>query len=189
MSGKENIIANILAEAEAESAETLRIANEKAAEIEKADQTFCDKAKAEATARAEQEGKQTMARYISVAGMDVKKVLLQAKQDKMTEAMERAEKAILSLPEEKYNTFLIGMIEKYAEKGDVVVFAASDKKKVKAAAQYAESKGFTSRADGDFSGGLILESGNCDKNLTLSILLKEYKEGHESEIAAILAGE
>lgn len=188
MSGKENIIANILAGAEAEKAETLRLAQEKAAEIADADEAYCEKAKKEATERAKKEGERTVERYVSVANMDVKKILLQVKQEKISAVMAKAEKALSELGESEYTAFLIGMMEKYAEKGDTVVFASTEKARVKTAADFAQKQGYEIRFDGEFSGGLILESEGFDKNLTVSMLLKEYKEGHEAELASILQG-
>lgn len=188
MSGKENIIANIRAKAEAECAEILNAAQEKAKAIARADEEYCSAAKAETIAKAEKEAKNTMDRYISVANMDVKKVILAAKQQSIANAMSAAEQKILTLSTEDYNKFLIDCIERHGETGDCVIFAKADENRVEKAISYAKSKGLTTRLDGNFSGGLILEGKNYDKNLTVAMLLKEYKEFNEAKIAEMLIG-
>lgn len=189
MSGKENIIANILARAEAESAEIIKAAQDKADAVRKTDEEYCNAAKAETIAKAEKEAKTTMERYISVANMDVKKVILAAKQESIAKAMEAAQQKILNLSTEDYNKFLISCIERHGETGDCVVFAKADENRVEKAISYAKSKGLTTRLDGNFSGGLVLEGKSCDKNLTVAMLLKEYKEANESKIAEMLIGQ
>lgn len=191
MSGKENIIANILADARAEKDRILAAAKEKADEIARADEAFCKEAEQNVQKRAEENERLTVARYVSVANMDVKKVLLQAKQDKISKTFERAEEKILSMDKEAYAAFILSLLDKYAEEGDEVVLSARDKERITPAeiAAYATKKGIalTCRADGAFSGGIVLEGKVYDKNLTLSMLLKEYKEAHETEIIRILS--
>lgn len=186
MSGKENIIANILQNAEAEKAEILRNAQEKIAQTERADEAYCAALRSETLEKTKKERTVTVERYISVANMDVKKLLLKAKRDQISVVLQRAEEYILALDADKYNAFLVNLLDKNAESGDKAVFSVKDKDRAARAIEYAQEKGYDPRSDGDFSGGLILEGKNFDKNLTVSMLLKEYQESHEGEIAAIL---
>lgn len=191
MSGKENIIANILSEAEEEKERLLAAAREKADEIARADEAYIESLRQKNEKQAEENERATVARFISVANMDVKKVLLQAKQEKISEVFQRAEEKILSMDKESYSAFLFSLLDRYAEEGDCVVLSERDGAKITPAeiAGYAKKRGISlsCRADGKFSGGVILEGKIYDKNLTVSMLLKEYRETHETEIAAALA--
>ena len=193
MSGKENIIANILSEAEAEKDRILSAAKAKAEEISEADEEYIRTLTAQRAERAAANDRVTLARYLSVANMDVKKVILQAKRDEIEKVFSLAEKKILGMDEKAYTAFLYSLLENYAEEGDCVVVGERDKDKLTSAdvAAYAAQKGLTLtyRADGKFSGGLILEGKVYDKNLTVAMLLKEYAEAHETEIAEALANE
>lgn len=191
MSGKENIIANILSDAEAEKDRILAAAKEKADEIARADDAFCGALEQKTKAQAEENERTILARYVSVANMDVKKVLLQEKQERIAQTFERAEEKILSMDKKAYSAFIFSLLDRYAEEGDVVVLSERDKERITPAeiAAYAKQKGLclTCRADGKFSGGVLLEGKIYDKNLTVSMLLKEYREVHETEIARILS--
>lgn len=186
MSGKENIIANILQGAEEEKAAILRAAQEQIDSIEQADAQYCAALLAETEEKAAKEHVSTVERYISVANMDVKKLLLKAKREQISAVLQQAEQAVLSLEQGAYNRFLIGLMEKYAEPGDRAVFASTERDRAAEAIAYAQAHGYATRTDGDFSGGLMLEGDKFDKNLTLPMLLKEYSESKEGEIAAIL---
>ena len=191
MSGKENIIANILSDAEAEKDRILAAAKEKADEIARADDAFCGELEQKTRAQAEENERTILARYVSVANMDVKKVLLQEKQERIAQTFKRAEELILSMDKKAYSALVFSLLDRYAEEGDEVVLSERDKGRITPAeiAAYAKQKGLslTCRADGKFSGGVILEGKVYDKNLTVSMLLKEYREAHETEIARILS--
>ena len=191
MSGKENIIANILSEAEAERDRLLAAAKEKADEIARADEAFCAELKQKTQKQAEENERAAIARFTSVAGMDAKKVLLQAKQEKISAVFAAAEEKILSMDKKAYSAFVFALLDKYAEEGDCAVLSEKDAGRISPAeiADYAKKRGISlsCRADGKFSGGVILEGKVYDKNLTVSMLLKEYREAHETEISAALA--
>lgn len=186
MSGKENIIARILQDAEEEKTEILRAAAESVAEIERADEEYCAALRAEAERRMAEEKISVVERCVSAANMDVKKGVLKAKREQISAVFQIAEERILSLGQAEYNRFLIGLIEKNAEEGDTVVFSEKESARAAEAIEYAVKRGYATRTDGKFSGGLILEGKTYDKNMTLSMLLREYRESHEGEIADLL---
>ena len=193
MNGKDNIIANILSKAEEEKAQTLSAAQQKAEAVFESDRTFCAELKEKTLLQCAESEKAALARAVTLANMDVKKLTLQVKQSCLLDVFSAAEKSILSLDGEKYLQFIFSLLDQYAEEGETVVVASADKARVseEEILSYAKQKGITLsyRADGAFSGGIILESKKYDKNLTVSMLLKEYRESHETEIAAILLGE
>ena len=188
MSGKENIIANILSGAEAEKEELLRAATDKAEEISRADDEYIAALKAETEQKCAREETLTVERFESVAALDVKKRLLQAKQDKIAEVYERAEAAFAAMDDQKYNDFLCSLLEKYAEKGDTIVFSAKEEGRVAVACERAKKEGYAVRFDGAFSGGILFEGKNYDKNATVPALVREYGETHGRLVAEILEG-
>ena len=193
MNGKDNIIANILSKAEEEKAQTLSAAQQKAAAVFESDRAFCAELKEKTLLQCAESEKAALARAVTLANMDVKKLTLQVKQSCLLNVFSQAEKSILSLDGEKYLQFIFSLLDQYAKEGETVVVASADKDRVseEGILSYAKQKGITLsyRADGAFSGGIILESEKYDKNLTVSMLLKEDRESHETEIAAILLGE
>lgn len=193
MNGKENIIANILSAAEAEKTETLQAAQEKVQTFARADAKYVSELNEATSAKNANNEQNAVSRAISLANMDAKKRILQAKQSKISEVFAFAEKNILALDDEKYLQFIISLLDKYAEDGDIVVVSEADKNRVSEEKifAYAADKGvkLSYRADGAFTGGVILEGEIYDKNLTVSMLLNEYRESHEAEVNSILAGE
>ena len=191
--GKENIIGNILSAAEEDKAQVLSAARAQAEEIVRADEKFCADMQAQTSAAGEAAERTERARAAARARMDTGKLLLAARQAEISAAFAAAEQAVLALDRAGYARFVFALLDRYAEAGDTVVVPASQREKVteKDVADYAEKRGMplSYRADGQFSGGVILENEKYDKNLTLSMLLQEYREGHEAEVAAILAGE
>ena len=91
----------------------------------------------------------------------------------------------------RYPALLAGMISSAAEKGDVVVFAAADKKAVKVAEileAVRRQTGLTLKASeeyGDFSGGIVLRGAACDKNLTLDVELDALRSAGEIKYDAM----
>lgn len=193
MNGKDNIIANILSAAEAQKTEILNAAQAKADAIAKEDESFAEKLREKTLSDCEKNEKLAIERAVTLANMDVKKLTLQTKQAKISEVFSKAEKFVLSLDDEKYLQFILSLLDKYAEDGDTLVVATADKERIseQQITAYAQKKGvaLSYRADGAFSGGVILENEKYDKNLTVSMLLKEFKAERETEIATILAGE
>lgn len=191
-SGKEKIIASILEGAEAEAEALKKEADKKIDEIRAADAAFfaeCDDGK----------NKEIAANELSIlsgsrlkAELDVRKAVLAKKQEKLSEAFKRAEEKILS-DDEAYLSFISGALKQYAENEDTVVVAKSDEKRISREfiKSFAKENGLSLsyRADGKFSGGVILEGENCDKNLTIETILSEYKRNNENRIADILFGD
>lgn len=186
---KESIISNILSTANTEAETILAEAREKASALQQDDLAFAEATMCEAEEKAKREELLAIERAKSVAALDVKKLLLKAKQDKIAEVFEKAEKAFIDMDEKKYNDFIISMLEKYLEKGDEVVFAKADENRVGKAVKFIKEKGNSYRMDGAFSAGVVLENKSADKNLTVASLLGEYRETSEIKIASMLQGE
>lgn len=191
-SGKEKIIASILGGAEAEAEALKKEADKKIDEIRTADVAFAAECE-------DEKNKEIAANEFSIlsgsrlkAELDVRKTVLAKKREKLNEAFKKAEEKILS-DDEAYISFIGGAVKQYAEDGDTVVVSPSDEKRISKdfIGNLAKENGISLsyRADGKFSGGVILEGKSYDKNLTIETILGEYKRNNENRIADILFGD
>lgn len=190
--GKENIIAGILSAAEADKAQVLSAARAQAEEIARADEAFCASLRAQTEKTAQETEETEILRASARARMDTGKVLLAARQEEISAAFAAAEEAFRTMDKKKYFDFIVSLLDRWAEEGDTVVLAAEDAERVseRDIASYAAARGIrlSCRADGAFSGGVMLENDRYDKNLTVGMLLQEYRASHEAEIASVLSG-
>ena len=190
--GKENIIAGILSAAEADKAQVLSAARAQAEEIARADEAFCASLRAQTEKTAQETEETEILRASARARMDTGKVLLAARQEEISAAFAAAEEAFRTMDKKKYFDFIVSLLDRWAEEGDTVVLAAADAERVseRDIASYAAARGIrlSCRADGAFSGGVMLENDRYDKNLTVGMLLQEYRASHEAEIASVLSG-
>lgn len=191
MDGKEAIINKIISDANAEAQAILTAAEEAAATQVEAAEEAAKKNHATLIAAAEKNAGELIARRITVADLDVKKLYLNAKKDVIDKVFARAYDKLLALPEKDYKALVAGMIEAYADDGDEVTVSKKDKGVITAAfiADVAKKKGVKlslSGTYGDFTGGVILSGNGVDKNLTLEVELKLLREELETEVAATL---
>lgn len=129
-------------------------------------------------------------RRITVANLEVRKLLLAAKKNALDDIFAEALRSICTLPKEDYLQIIIGMLAA-AEDGDTVKIAATDKDVITAdfIASYAASKGINISLDKDFAaikGGIILCSGEVEKNLAIEVEFDALRERLEPQVAAKL---
>lgn len=131
-------------------------------------------------------------RRTTVASLEVKKLVLQAKKQVVDKAFDEAAKLIKS--DEKAYKNLIERMLSFVEDGDEIVLSEFDEKLV--SDEFVEKtvnklgkKATISEKRGSFKGGIKLVGKNTDKNLTLEAELAEFKREEESVVAQILFGE
>ena len=191
MTGKEAIVAKIISDARIIANSTLEEASNRGKEIllvaENDARIYREKNMAESIAEREE----IIRRKITVANLEVKKMILQTRQKLMAEAFEKAIEAIKE-DTSAYLALLDGMLS-YASDGDEVVLSEDDKKLVNAKwlSGKAADKGKKFRFGGyaPFRGGMIIKGEGSDKNLTLEVEMKAVKERYEPVIAELLFGE
>lgn len=192
MSGKEKIIATILDGANAEAENVLAEAKKRVEQIKADDEEFAKKTEADKNNKIAENELAILSRRRLVAELDVRKAVLAKKQEKLAEAFKTALEQISS-SEVSYRAFITEILKQYASDNDTVVVSEKDKERIPASFVSAFAKEnklkLSYRADGKFSGGVILEGGSCDKNMTLETVIDEFKKDNESRIAAILFGE
>lgn len=129
-----------------------------------------------------------ISRRETVARLDAKKIVMHAKKQAMDEIFMKAKQAIIALPDKEYLKIIENMIVANASDGDKVIPSAIDIKRVtvKFVKNIATKNNLNielSDKVGEFEGGLILESVNFDKNLTLDAELDALRNDAESEYA------
>lgn len=131
-------------------------------------------------------------RKTTVASLEVKKLVLQAKKQVVDKAFDEAAKLIKS--DEKAYKNLIERMLSFVEDGDEIVLSEFDEKLV--SDEFVEKtvkklgkKATISEKRGSFKGGIKLVGKNTDKNLTLEAELAEFRREEESVVAQILFGE
>ncbi len=189
MSGKEAIIDKILSDARAVVNSTLEEANSfSAQEIALAQndaKIYREKNMAESYAEREE----IIRRKITVANLEVKKLILQAKQELISKAFSAAIDAVKS-DADGYEKMIVRMLSLASEK-EVVTFSKQDKKLFdeKWLAAHTDKKVTFNKTYGDFCGGIVLSGPGSDKNMTLEVELEAVRSVYEPQIADILFGE
>ncbi len=199
MNGIEKITARIEADAQAEVAELLREAEEKAAAIREQ-----YKAQAETQAKAaEADGKEAAQRQAerleSAANMEAKKRLLKAKQDCLNDAFDQAQAQLLALPDAEYADLLAKLAVKAARTGkEEILLNARDLKRVGGqvvdkANALLTTAGKTdkvaltlSKETREMAGGLMLRDGNVEVNCAFETQLRVLREEMAGQVAGIL---
>jgi V/A-type H+-transporting ATPase subunit E len=190
MDAKQAIIEKIISDSRSLAKSFLDEAQQKAdTEINKVHTLAADYEK-KVLLRIEKEKQAIIYRKVSAAQIEAKKMLLAKKQQIIRDVFSDIYKEITS-DKKEYKNFLIKLIEKYAEDGDIVtvsndsdiideaaVTGVSQKRKIKLGYKI-EKQNFS---------GVILKSVNYDKKLTLNQLLEQIKEKYITQITDILFG-
>lgn len=129
-------------------------------------------------------------RRVSVANLEVRKLMLAAKKRVLDRIFAEAADKIASLPRQEYLAVIRGMLNA-AEDGDEVKICARDAGTVtkEFIEDFAKEKGIRltlSSSYADIRGGIILCAGGTEKNLSLEVEMAELRERLEPEVAAKL---
>ena len=188
--GKEEIVARLLSDAEAEAAETVRAAQIRAEEILAAAKEQCgrerDGAEREAEARAVRirEGREATAR------LDGKKIRLAEKRRVLDAVYRRALEMLLCLDRSDAVALAERLLKENAEEGDEIVFSAGFLygEDIERLPVFREKKLTVSGERPDLGGGFLLRGKTSDKDITYPALLAADRENHQAEIARAVFG-
>ena len=180
-SDAQNVINGINEDADKKSREILGVASNDA-------KIYSEKQMEESYAEREE----IIRRRITVADLEVKKLLLGTKREIMQKTFLQAVDAIRA-DKDSYEKMLVGMIGR-ADDGDEITFSEKDKELVTDAwfENVCKKVGKSLRksaAYGAFSGGILIAGASSDKNFTLEVELGEVREEYEPQIAKLLFGE
>ncbi len=139
------------------------------------------------------ERQEILRRRISVANLEVKKLILAAKKEVLDSAFDVAKKTILALPKEEYKAIIAGMLQSASDK-DIVYISERDASIITANFITTQSKLLgvkikRAKEFVDIEGGIILSDGSMDKNLSIEVELASLREELETEIAKEMFGE
>ena len=193
MQGKEAIIEKIISDATVRGEAVIDDAKFKATEIENAAKAVCasmaDNAEKERAAAVND----VLTRSKTVAELDAKKLLFDAKNQVVALTFETALNKVKNLPKEKYAKLVMGMLS-MAEDGDVVTISKREKDVLTEAVikEFAAKKKIKltlNKEFGDFDGGIILSGSGVDKNLTFETEFQLLKDELEETVAKKLFAE
>ena len=189
MEGKKAIVDRILSDAEEQAKSILKDAKiRKQAEQDAARQEaaeYLEKSRRALKSEAENQ----ISRRETVAALDCRKLLLQAKREVLESVIQAAQKKACKMPKEKYLKVLEKLLKENAETGDEIVLSESapvGEREVMALAVCKERKLSFAATVGKFSGGLILVSDKCDKDCSFEALFEANRNELEEEIAGDL---
>ena len=191
MDGQQKIIDKILSDAKHDAGEMLSEAWKKAEALVAAKQSEADAEYDLSVEEARKAGEEVVRRRLTVADLEVKKLLLSAKKQAVDEAFEESLKKLLALPKEEYTVLVGSMIASAADDGDVVVISENDKNVLtkavfdKISAKIGK-KLTLSDTFGNFKGGVMLLGKGVDKNLTFESELALLRDEVEPEVAKIM---
>lgn len=191
MDGQQKIIDKILSDATHDAGEMLSEALKKAEALVAAKQAEADAEYDLSVEEARKAGEEVVRRRLTVADLEVKKLLLSAKKQAVDEAFEESLKKLLALPKEEYSALVESMIASAADDGDVVVISENDKNVLtkaffdKISAKIGK-KLTLSDTFGSFRGGVMLLGKGVDKNLTFESELALLRDEVEPEVAKIM---
>ncbi|CCY04250.1 v-type proton ATPase subunit E [Faecalibacterium sp. CAG:1138] len=191
MDGQQKIIDKILSDAKHDAGEMLSEALKKAEALVAAKQSEADAEYDLSVEEARKAGEEVVRRRLTVADLEVKKLLLSAKKQAVDEAFEESLKKLLALPKEEYTALVGSMIASAADDGDVVVISENDKNVLtkavfdKISAKIGK-KLTLSDTFGNFKGGVMLLGKGVDKNLTFESELALLRDEVEPEVAKIM---
>lgn len=191
MDGQQKIIDKILSDATHDAGEMLSEALKKAEALVAAKQAEADAEYDISVEEARKAGEEVVRRRLTVADLEVKKLLLSAKKQAVDEAFEESLKKLLALPKEEYAALVESMIASAADDGDVVVISENDKNVLtkavfdKISAKIGK-KLTLSDTFGNFKGGVMLLGKGVDKNLTFESELALLRDEVEPEVAKIM---
>jgi len=193
----EKVVSKIINEADAKAKELVASAKTQAERIAKQasheSARIAQQAK-EASAKRASEEKQ---RVLSSANLDIRKAMLEKKQELMDEAFQKAITRLRQKNKKEYVDLIKELLLKSVETGteDVIVGTADkhiiDSKVISAVNKKLGRKGnlTLSKTSGSMAGGFILRRGKIDTNLSFDGLIELAREGLETEVAKILFGE
>lgn len=183
----ESITKRIKDEADAYAKKQISAAEKQKKEILKEAEKQADEIKAKAKARSEKDGKTLIERRESVAGLESRKLQLQAKQDVIAESFELALEKLLDMSEKDYLTFIEGQLKEFkGQSGEIMLNEKDGKKLASKLSKLVDKKLKVSSDPVNIKGGFILKQGDITINCSLEKLLEDKKEELTSEIASEL---
>ena len=179
MQGKDAIINKIIEDAENNASEIINkateIANKKVSDAEKWASDFSDAQ----NIQIEKNKKDILERKKIVANLDVRKILLKAKQETVEKAFSLALKKLQNVKKDIYLEFVNKLLVENAEFEDEIILSKDgivSLEEIKALSVFKEMHLSVSNQRGNFVGGVVLIGKICDKDLSFESIINDKKE-------------
>ena len=191
MEGKEAIINKIFLEANEKADALVKDAEDYALELKENAEIWSDKFSKEQNAAIKKDADEIVKRRKIVADLEVRKIILKAKQDAIGEVFDLVYKKLCGLSKSDYLEFVRKAIEDSCEDGDVIILSDDgvlSPDDFKGFDFYAAKKLSVQKERGNFVGGVKLVGKFCDKDLTFKGIIESKKDDLAFGIAQKLFG-
>jgi V/A-type H+-transporting ATPase subunit E len=197
MEGIERIKQKILQEAQNEKEKIIDEAKREAEAILQQGKIKCKEVEEQAVEKAEKQAEEERRKIISIARLEERKRLLDAKQKMIDQVFKKVEQDMASLDADVYNKLIYNMLIESAITGDEeVIICEKDSDKITPELLSQVNKALKEQGKaGELKlaktkipclGGFILKSKDVQINNTFDALMKIQREDMEAEIAKIL---
>lgn len=195
MAGLDKIISQILDEASREASEITKKAQSEADAILKAAEDECQKAAEESARDREEQKKNYQERLVSSAELKKRQAILLAKQEVISEMLNRAYKKLLEMDADAYFEMIKKMLEKFTlAKAGEICFSTKDLERMPEGFEaemnkIAESKGgslILNKEGKELDGGFILIYGGVEENCSFKALLSARKDELADKVHQLL---
>lgn len=191
MEGKESIIDKIIKDAEKKAENNISDAENYAISLKEDAELWSEKYCEEQDKIVKKTAAEIIERRKIVAGMEVKKIVLNAKQKAIDEVFSLVYEKLCNLKKDKYAEFVLKEIESCCEDGDAIVLSKDgvlSEKDFEKADFYKAKNMSVAKERGDFVGGVKLIGKFCDKDLTFKGLVESKKESFTFDVVQKLFG-
>lgn len=196
MTGLEKILKAIEADAGAQAETVLTQAKREAEEIITAAKMEAEKKSAQIADKSEADVKAVMNRAESAAALQAKKIVLNAKQQIISNIIADARNSLAQLPDSEYIEIILQMVKKHAHnKEGKILFTASDKSRLpkdfdnrlKEALSAKPAASLTlAQETASIDGGFLLVYGDIEENCSFDALFSAAKENLQDEVNRLL---
>lgn len=186
MEGKEAIINKILDDAKQSAEEIIQKAQKSADAKTQSAKEWADEYTKAQRVILDKDLVDIVERRKTVANLDVRKLLLSAKQEVLSDVFGQALDNLRNLSKDDYLNLVVGLIKENADQDDCLVLSKDGvlcKKDVENQQIIKDMNITVSEQLGDFVGGVMLIGKVCDKDLTFESVIDSKKEELSSEVA------
>ncbi len=189
MSGLDKILEHITREAQDEADRIVAAAREESDKIISSGRTEADSMAAAIAKQSEADVASAVRRIQSTSQLKEKRLILQAKQEKIEDVFQSARKALTELSDKEYFDVIRKMITRYStgEKGQIR-FSAADQARLPAdLAEAAKAANLQiSQESADIDGGFILSYGDIEENCSFEVLIETSREALQDMVGQLL---
>lgn len=196
MTGLEKILKAIEDQAQAEADKVIAQANKAAEEILAVAKLEAEKKCSQIAEKSSTDVQAALSRADSAAALQEKKILLQAKQQIISDIIMKARNSLANLPSAEFTEIILQMIKKYAHnKPGNIIFSATDKNRLSADFQERVKVALSDKASAELTvstetakidNGFLLVYGDIEENCSFDALFSAAKETLQDKVNSLL---